>query len=267
VTRSRHRSLVIGLISSSVISLAVAAMNSTIAIADGTPAAPAVASPTASIQSLESLMTLLSTSGGVDAHFRELRQLSILNQPIESRGKLYFAPPDWLARHVTEPGEARIVVRDDRVSFRDETGVQVLELGSSEVARAMVGNVSVLLRGDLEALEKGYEVEFHAEEDRWTLDLVPRNRVVRGLIERLRVDGRANELVRMESTETSGDVTVTEFSQVKVGVDFSPEARAEIFSIDIPDHGANTSATKSPNSHASKSAKADDASTRAAAPQ
>lgn len=176
-------------------------------------------------------MARLAQSGGVEAHFREIRQLTILSEPIESRGVLYFAPPDWLARHVTQPGEAKIVVRDDRVSFRDETGVQTLELGSSEVARAMVGNVSVLLRGDLPALRQQYDVGFEVDGDAWTLDLEPKDRVVRQLIERLRVEGKQNQLVRMESIETSGDVTVTEFSDVEVGVEFSPEARAEIFSI------------------------------------
>jgi outer membrane lipoprotein-sorting protein len=180
---------------------------------------------------LESVMARLAGSGGVEAHFRESRQLTILSEPIESRGVLYFAPPDWLARHVTEPGEAKVVVRDDRVSFRDETGVQVLELGSSEVARAMVGNVIVLMRGDLVALTSQYRVGFEVDGESWKLDLEPRDRVVRQLIERLRVEGHENRLVRMESVETSGDVTVTEFSAVKVGVDFSPEARAEIFSI------------------------------------
>lgn len=185
--------------------------------------------------SLESVMERFAHSGGVAARFRETRQLTILSEPIESRGTLYFAPPDRLARHVTEPGEAKIVVRGDRVSFRDETGVQTLELGSSEVARAMVGNVMVLLRGDLEALRAQYEVGFEVTGQDWRLDLVPRDRVVRQLIERLRVDGRGNRLVRMESIETSGDVTITEFSDVEVGVDFSTGERADVFSVETHD--------------------------------
>ena len=189
-------------------------------------------SPNGTVPTLESVMGRLADSGGVEAHFTESRRLTILSQPIESRGVLYFAPPDWLARHVTEPGEARVVVREDRVSFQDETGVQTLELGSSEVARAMVGNVSVLLRGDLDALRRQYEIDFKVDDSGWTLDLVPLDRVVRQLIERLRVNGDQNRLARMESIETSGDVTVTKFYKVRVGVDFSPDERAEIFSIE-----------------------------------
>jgi outer membrane lipoprotein-sorting protein len=195
---------------------------------------------------LESVMQALARSGGVEARFNESRQLTILSEPIHSSGMLYFSPPDWLARHVTEPGVARVIVRDDRVSFQDETGVQTLELGSSEVARAMVGNVIVLMRGDLEALRAQYDVDFSTAGGQWTLDLEPRDRVVRQLIERLRVNGKANRLVRMESIETSGDVTVTEFADVKVGVEFSPEAREAIFSI----RAAPTATASNPNDSA-----------------
>ncbi len=181
-------------------------------------------------------MQRLAQNGGVEARFHESRQIAILSEPIESAGMLYFAPPDWLARHVTEPGESRVVVRDDRVTFRDETGQQTLELGSSEVARALVGHTTLLMRGDLEALIAQYEVNFGVEGDLWTLDLEPRSRVVRRIMQRLRVQGRGGELVRMESTETSGDITLTTFSEVKLGVDFSPEARAAIFAVHpVPD--------------------------------
>lgn len=190
---------------------------------------------------LESIMEQLAASGGVKAHFHESRRLAILNEPIESAGMLYFAPPDWLVRHTSEPGESKVVVRDNRVTFRDETGVQTLSLDSSEIARALVGNTRVLLRGDIDSLRAQYEVTFGVAGDLWTLDLSPRDRVVRKFMKRLRVQGRGGKLIRMESTETGGDTTLTTFSQVLVGVEFSPEERAEIFSIDAPLRRTKTS--------------------------
>lgn len=197
------------------------------------------------VPTVESVMRDLSRSGGVEARFRESRRLLILSEPIESSGMLYFSPPNSLARHVTEPAMAKVVVRNDRVTFQDETGIQTLELGSSEVARAMVGNVMVLMRGDLTALRSQYDVEFRVEDEHWLLELEPRDRVVRQLIERLRVIGKHNELVRMESIETSGDITTTEFQEVKVGVEFSPDRIREIFSID-PSPGDRSSESSAP---------------------
>jgi outer membrane lipoprotein-sorting protein len=200
--------------------------------AEGKPAAHASSNREGQpAPTLEEVMRWLAGSGGVEARFHESRQIAILSEPIESAGMLYFAPPDWLARHVTEPAESRLVVRGGRVMFRDETGTQTLELGSSEVARALVGNTTLLMRGDLEALLAQYKMKFRVEGERWTLDLEPRSRVVRSIMQRLRVQGRGGELIRMESTETSGDITLTTFSEVKLGVDFSAEALAEIFAM------------------------------------
>ena len=182
-------------------------------------------------QTIDEVMQLLAQNGGIEARFHESRQIAILEEPVISTGMFYFAPPDLLARHVTAPGRLRIVVRDGRVSFRDETGVHTLELGSSEVARALVGNTMLLMRGDHKALVEQYQVSFRVDGDIWTLDLEPRNRVVRRIIRRLRVQGRGGELIRMESTETNGDLTLTTFSEVKRGIEFSAEALEEIFSI------------------------------------
>lgn len=194
------------------------------------------------LQTIHEIMQLLAQNGGIEARFHESHQIAILKEPVISTGMFYFAPPDLLARHVTEPGQSRIVVRDGRVSFRDETGVQTLELGSSEVARALVGNSMLLMRGDHKALVEQYQVSFRVDGDIWTLDLEPRNRVVRRIIRRLRVQGRGGELIRMESTETNGDLTLTTFSEVKRGIEFSAEALEEIFSIRLaPDPTAVSS--------------------------
>ena len=85
---------------------------------DGAHAEVERAAPT----ELEELMDMFASSGGVQARFRESRHLAILTAPIETRGMLYFAPPDRLARHTTWPGRASVVVDGDRVAFDDETG-------------------------------------------------------------------------------------------------------------------------------------------------
>ena len=71
---------------------------------------------------LEALMEFFAESGGVRAHFQESRHLSILTDPIETTGTLYFAPSDRLARHTSRPYRSSVVVEAGRVSLGDETG-------------------------------------------------------------------------------------------------------------------------------------------------
>ncbi|MBW2493314.1 MAG: outer membrane lipoprotein carrier protein LolA [Deltaproteobacteria bacterium] len=184
---------------------------------------------------LEALMRRFAESGGVRARFRESRQLSILTDPIETQGMLYFAPPDRLARHTSWPGRSSIVIEADRVSISDETGQRVFDLDTSEVARALVGNLMVVFRGDLEALRERYSISFESAAESWTLDLEPRSRALRSVIERVHFAGEGQNLLAMETREPNGDRTVVKFSEIEVGVSWQQRDLDEIFSIDPPD--------------------------------
>ena len=184
--------------------------------------------------SIEDLMSRFAASGNVRARFRETLHLSLLTAPIETEGMLYFAPPDRLARYTTRPGSSSVVVEADRVAFSDETGHQVVDLGSSELARHLIDNLVVLLRGDLVVLRARYSVSFASDGRDWVLDLKPRSRIVREIIEWVRFKGRIG-LTEMETRQVGGDTTVTVLSEVETGFDFTPTEFERIFSLEDDD--------------------------------
>jgi outer membrane lipoprotein-sorting protein len=184
---------------------------------------------------LAALMELFAGSGGVRAQFRESRHLAILTDPIETAGTLYFAPPDRLARHVTRPGRSSVVVEAGRVSIGDETGQRVFDFDTSEVARALVGNLMVVFRGDLESLKAQYLISFDSVGQSWTLDLEPRSRALRGIIERIQFTGRGRKLAAMETRESNGDRTIMRFSEIEIGLSWELGDLDRIFSLDPPD--------------------------------
>ena len=180
-------------------------------------------------------MKRFAESGGVRARFRELRHLSILTDPIETTGMLYFAPPDRLARHATWPGRSSVVVEAGRVSLGDETGQRVFDLDTSEVARALVDNLMVVFRGDLESLKAQYSISFDSDGENWTLDLEPRSRALRGIIDRVRFTGRSGKLSAMETRESNGDRAIMRFSEIEIGLSWEQGDLDRIFSLDPPD--------------------------------
>jgi outer membrane lipoprotein-sorting protein len=184
---------------------------------------------------LVALMERFAESGGVRARFRELRHLAILIDPIETTGMLYFAPPDRLARHATWPGRSSVVVGARRVSLGDETGQRVFDLNTSEVARALVGHLMIVFRGDLESLKARYSISFDSDGENWTLDLEPRSRALRGIIDRIRFTGRDRELSAMETRESNGDRTIMRFSEIEIGLSWEQGDLDRIFSLDPPD--------------------------------
>lgn len=183
---------------------------------------------------LAELMAGFAASGGVRARFREVKHLALLEEPLETEGVVVFAPPDRLARHTTRPGRSSVVVRGRHVVIRDETGQQQLELGEDDVARQLVDNLAVLLRGDLEALRSRYSVHFHREGASWQLELEPRSRLLRRMVASIRSQGSGAELHRMETLEANGDSTVTTFFDVETGLVFAPGEIESIFSAEDP---------------------------------
>jgi outer membrane lipoprotein-sorting protein len=195
---------------------------------------PAAAAQSEAPPTLEALMKGMAGAPGVQARFREQKQLALLSQPLESRGMLYFVPPDRLSRETSEPSGTRLVIDGDRFSFRDAAGGEAMDLSSNPIAREYVSNFIVLFNGDLEALRKRYEPTFTTSGEGWQLDLRPRAKPLRDFIERVTLAGRGRALARMELVEVGGDRTTTWFEEVRTDRAFSAEELARIFPAQEP---------------------------------
>src|SRR5262245_12049028 len=108
----------------------------------------------------EALIRGMAGAPCVEAHFREQKQLALLSEPLESRGILYFVPPNRLSRETTVPSQTRLVIDGDRFFFRDAAGSQAVDLSASPIAREYVSHFIVLFNGDRGAPPKRYEPHF-----------------------------------------------------------------------------------------------------------
>jgi outer membrane lipoprotein-sorting protein len=202
---------------------------------------------------LSALMDYFASSGTVRADFKETRRLSLLTDAIETEGVLYFAPPDRLARQTTRPGSSRVIVHDGRVAIQDETGTRAFDLGSSEIARSLIGNLIVLLRGDLPGLRERYTIEYTSDGQRWRLDLKPRSKALRVMIEGIRFSGAGWTLEAMETRETNGDISLSVFSGVETQLVLTQQEFERIFSLDLLE---SNDVSRSPRSSPSPSSRA-----------
>ena len=197
-------------------------------------AGPAVRSENTAPPALEALMKRLASTPGIKVPFRESRHLAILSEPIEAEGVFFFAPPGDLARITLRPGRSRVVVRGDRVVLEDATGRQAFDISTHEMARGLVGNFGILLRGDLVELRRRYVLDFHGTEDSWTIAMRPRAREMRMLVERIEIEGEGTHLSRMTTFESNGDRTDLFFGKAIPLSELDPSERREIFSVDSP---------------------------------
>jgi outer membrane lipoprotein-sorting protein len=181
---------------------------------------------------LETLMQRMAATPGVRAEFREVKEIALLDRPLESTGTLYFVPPRRLAHYTTRPTRSAFVVDGARLSFRDETGGERVDLSANPIARSVVENFVVLFNGDLEALRALYDVGFEADGPRWKLELVPRDSRVMAVISRVVLQGVDVVVEQMVVSEAGGDRTVTRFHDVRTDVRFGEDELARIFALD-----------------------------------
>ncbi len=184
---------------------------------------------------LAELMRRMADTAGVEARFREIRELGLLSAPLESRGLLYFVPPDRLARFTTEPVASALVVDGGRVRFREGSGgAQALDLSGSPTARSFVEHFIVLFGGDLERLERLYRTGFSADGARWTLALTPRRAPLDRFVESVTLRGDERGLVEIALVDRDGDRTTTVFEETRLGRRFSSRELEQLFSEGLP---------------------------------
>jgi len=179
--------------------------------------------------SLEDLLAHMRTTHGVVAEFHEVKTLKLLDAPLESRGTLYFAPPDRLARVTREPAETKLVLDGGRMSFHDAAGGSDQDLSANPVARAFADNLMVLWRGDRAALETIYKLDFHSEGSRWQLRLEPRHSPLDQFLRSITLRGDGAEMQQMEVLEADGDRTQTFFEKTDVAHVFGDDEARAIF--------------------------------------
>jgi|GEM_PF-564095 len=192
-------------------------------------ASEAAGAPAAPEATLEAVMAGMASTRGVVAEFREVKQLALLEAPIESRGILHFVPPDRMVRRTLDPAPSVLVVDGDRVVFRDAAGAAPVDLSGDPSARQFVDQVTVVFRGDVRALRERYEARFESEPPRWRLALAPRDPVVRRFVAELRLEGEGRALRAMTLVERDGDRTTTHFERVDADHAHTPEELEALF--------------------------------------
>ena len=187
------------------------------------------APPRAETLTLDELLGHMATTQGVVAEFREVKLLALLDAPLETRGTLYFVPPDKLARVTTSPAATRLLLTGDHMRFEDEAGTSDIDLSANPVARQFANNLIVLWRGDRAALEAIYRLEFSADGASWKLALAPKSAPLDRFITSIRIAGEGPEIRDMDLLESDGDRTHTVFEKTEVDHAFGPEEERTIF--------------------------------------
>ncbi len=142
--------------------------------------------------------------------FVERRYLAILNTPLESSGTLLYIAPGRLEKHMLLPRQESLTLDGDTLLIENkETGQRRrVALQEQPVVWAFVESIRSTLAGDLQTLNRFYEVSLEGDASRWRLRLKPTEPRMREVASEIRVSGNSNWVGVIEILDAGGDRSV-----------------------------------------------------------
>ena len=174
-------------------------------------AASVVAAPCGFAQGgfdLRQLMQLLAQVKVGKAQFVERRTVAMLEQTLESSGRLSFEAPDTFMRETLEPRPEKLVVVGNQLTLTQGKRVRTLALDATPEAAVMVEAIRGTLTGNRDALERYFKASVTGEAREWRLELTPRDWRLLSQVRTIRVSGRDAVVREVDVSLADGDRSV-----------------------------------------------------------
>src|SRR5690349_7771410 len=143
------------------------------------------------------LITQLAPNKARQSKFEELRYFPFRKTPTVLRGEIRIVPELGLSLRYLEPEPRLLIVDQKGLLMRDENGGDRAAPSDSRAQAATSALVHVL-RFDLQALQKDFEVHGRREGQTWSLGFVPRDPSFANLLGNLTVSGEGAVLKKIE---------------------------------------------------------------------
>ena len=177
-----------------------------------------------------SLLAPFASLQAVRVDFVEEKHIAILLKPLINRGTIAFMAPDQLVRSVQAPEASAVWLRQGQLWVRDASGERKLDVGKWGPANVLVNSFLYVLRGDVENLQRHYNLQLTCQGSTWTLRLVPKDKALLRLIQFLSVVGQGDQPNSLEMLDGSGDRSLTRFINHERNARLSMKQLQELFS-------------------------------------
>jgi hypothetical protein len=155
--------------------------------------------------SLDALMSLIRAHPPGRAHFDETKTVSILDRPLQSSGELVFTPPARLEKHVTSPGDERVIADGKQLVIERGGKRRAIALADHPEIAVLIESIRATLAGDGAALRRVYRVGLDGSADAWRLVLVPIDEAASKLVAKVTIEGSRAQVQRVEVEQADGD--------------------------------------------------------------
>lgn len=170
----------------------------------------AVAAAAASALGVQELQALLQSAPIHSTRFIEVRESPWLTAPIESRGTMH-STPEGLERRVLTPRRETWRLLPDRMEWVGQDGVASKRILFSQTpaVAALAKAMRQVVAADLASLARDFRLELAGDEQRWTVQLQPREAAVARQLDHLELQGSGSRLQVIIVVERQGERTTT----------------------------------------------------------
>lgn len=156
------------------------------------------------------LMSKLAAKPERQASFIEERHAFYLDTPLKSQGHLKASPPGRLEKTIIVPESIQQVINGDRITHsKNGKIVREMSLSQQPVLAAAINTMRSVLFGDVNYLQKYFQIRYEVDQQKWQLHLVPREKQVVKYIKSIIVSGAEDRISEFLITETNGDYSRT----------------------------------------------------------
>jgi hypothetical protein len=156
---------------------------------------------------LESLMQAMAAVKHRIVQYKEEKQMELLDAPLFSEGTLEYLAPDKLVRTVLKPSRVRYTIDSKQVTIKKGDKSRTRNLDQLPLLRTFAESFRAILAGDLNSLQKYYEIDFRGNQDQWEISLRPKDKKLVAYVNRLQVSGAGDRVLLYIIEDSNGDLT------------------------------------------------------------
>ncbi len=155
--------------------------------------------------SIDQLMHGLAQIRSDHARFIEKKSIAMLEEPVESSGELFYTAPDHLEKRTLKPKPESMILDHNTLVIEHGHHEEYLQLQDYPELATFIDSIRSTLAGDRKSLERNYRLSLEGTVAHWTLQLLPTDKKVLAVVQRIRIAGTGYELRSIEITQADGD--------------------------------------------------------------
>ncbi len=163
----------------------------------------------------------------VRATFKQTRSISVMATVIESTGKLALVRPDKLRWDLDPPDAVTYWIGPEGLTMKNAEGVTKIDKSSTDRFAAVLGDLMVMMGGDIRALRSHYKVRFKEHHGILQLTFTPAPRThIADHIRKVAITTPKDDLARLRAVgiyEKSGDKSLIKFEKWEKNATIDPD--------------------------------------------